>query len=140
MIFTKSSYAVFKSVQSIWIFWQDLMRVWSNNHHEICYFILTRLQILHFMINKSQNTTSRQIESSLWKFIDSEYFMWACQSTLSSVNNKQNVQKIFQHIWLVASTLKSLISFSICCLTVSFKVSIIEQLLLQNRILLIVFQ
>ena len=103
----------------MWIFWQDLMRVQSDSCCEICHFILTRLHTLHSVINRSQSIMSRQIEPSLWRLIDLKCPMWACQSTLSSVNDRQSALKVFWCIQLVASTLESLISSSICCLAVS---------------------
>ena len=140
MTLTNLSQAVFRSVQFIWIFWQNLVIFQSDNHQNICHFIFARLQAWHSVIDNSQSMISRQFASSLWRLIESEYLMCACQSALSSLKNRQNAHEIFQQIQLAVRTLSWSIFLIICCFAIFFRILTTERSFLQNRVLLIISQ
>ena len=142
MMCTNSLYVISRSVQSIWIFWHDLLISQMSDCCEICHFILTWLQMLHWVIDESWSTISKKFFSSLWRLMNSEWFMWACQSFSSSLNADQKFHEIDFHfqIFLTVSVIELSFSSSICWSCLFFNVQTSKESLSWKRKLLIVFQ
>ena len=139
-----SSYACFRSVQSISSSWHGFSIFRSDGLQDICHFILARLQCGHWTVLDSWSFISREFASSICKLIESECFILACQSISSSIDAGLESQEIsLLRLGLTAVRTVSDLSFIssiICWQAICFRVAIFIESLSLNNILLTVFQ
>ena len=100
MTWTKSLYAVSRSVQSIWIFWHGLLISRVGDCHEICHFILAWLQMLHWVVDGPWSTIPKEFFPSLWRLMGPGWPMWACQSFPSPLDAGRGSLEVGFCLWI----------------------------------------